>query len=119
MMSSSDGWLTMKNTACNRKFMLTVTSTHLHDAAQVLDVHALCLNDLHDNTVHIGQLWVGRHGVCDDRRGRAVMGFTACLPVGSGNVVVQLVDDHAGVLPLLPAAPGTCLFSSAFSWAQL
>lgn len=134
----SDGWLTMntfltmKNTDYNRKFNLstisvTLTSTHLHDAAQVLDVHALGLDDLHDNTVHIGQLWVGRHGVCDDRGGRDVRDFTTRLPVGGGNVVVPLVADHTRLQPPLPAAPGIsergtlvpCLFSGAFGWAQL
>lgn len=135
----SNGWLTVntwlkvKNTNCNGKFNLstvskTLTSTHLHDAAQVPDVHALCLNDLHDNTVHIGQLWVGRHGVRDDRRGRDVRYFVTCLPVGGGVVVVPLVADHPYRLqPFLPAAPGACKggtlvpcpLSSALGWAQL
>lgn len=120
----------LKNTDCNRKFSLstisiTLTAPHLHDAAQVLDVHALGLDDLHDDAVHVGQLWVGRHGVCDDRRGGDVRDFTSRLPVGGGGVAVPLAADHTG-LPLA-AAHGTsergtlvpCLLSGAFGWAQL
>lgn len=108
-----------------RTVSITLTSNHLHNAAQVPDVQALRLNDLHDNAVHVGQLWVGRHGVCDDRRGWDVRDFTS-LPVGGG-VVVPLVADHPGLQPFLPAALGACeggtlvpcLLSGASSWAQL
>lgn len=104
------------------------TFTHLHDAAQVLHVHALRLNDLHDHPVHVGQLGVGRHGVCDDRGGLDVRdSAAACLPVAGGNVVSPLVFHATGVQPPLPAAPGTSecgtvspgLLCGALSWAQL
>lgn len=104
------------------------TLTHLHDAAQVLHVHALRLDDLHDHPVHVGQLGIGRHGVRDDRGGLDVRDFAAAdLPVAGSNVVVPLVFNATGVQLRLPAAPGTSecwtllpgLLCGALSWAQL
>ena len=103
-----------------------ILTSHLHDAAQVFDVHALRLNDLHYNTVHVGQLWVGHHGVSDDRRGGDIMYSTTCHSAGSGVVVVPLVADHPGLQLVPPALSGTChggtlvsgLLSGAFCWAQ-
>lgn len=104
------------------------TFTHLHNAAQVLHVHALRLDDLHDHPVHVGQFGIGRHGVCDDRGGLDVRDFAAAaLPVAGSNAVVPLVLNATGVQPRLPAAPGTSecwtvllgLLCGALSWAQL
>lgn len=103
------------------------TFTHLHDATQVLHVHALRLDDLHDHPVHVGQLGIGRHGVRDDGGGLNVRDFTAFAALPCSNVVVPLVFNATGVQRRLPAAPGTSerwtsllgLLCGALSWAQL
>ena len=72
--------------------------THLYDHAQVSDVHPLCLNDLHDDAVQVGQLRVRRHAATDEG-GRL-------LPVCRGPVhrprfvVVVLVMNEAPPLPV-------------------
>lgn len=40
--------------------------THLYYHPQVSDIHSLRLYDLHDDTVQVGQLWVGCHAANDE-----------------------------------------------------
>lgn len=71
---------------------MSLAWAHLHNAAQVLHIHALGFNDLHHYTVHVSQLWVGRHGVRNDRGVWDVWDFTAGFPLGAAGVAVPLVS---------------------------
>lgn len=71
---------------------MSLAWAHLHNAAQVLHIHALRFNDLHHHPVHVRQLRVGRHGVRNDRGVRAVRHLTAGFPPGAAGVAVPLVS---------------------------
>lgn len=73
--------------------------THLYDHAQVSDIHALRLDDLHDDPVQVGQLGIGRHTPADER-GR--MPEAAGAPSGRG-FFVPVVSVYKAPPPPLRA----------------
>lgn len=83
--------------------------THLHDHAQVPDVGALGLDELHDHAVQVGERRAGRHAPAH-HRGRTLQPLAAEASSGRGflDLVVVVVVVHEapplGVLSVLGRA---------------